>query len=274
MTSHSDQQPAVPTVTFWGAAQTVSGSMHLVEVSGRKILLDCGLYQGKREEARLRNAHFPFHAQQIDAVILSHAHVDHCGNLPTLVKKGFGGPIFCTPATRDLIALMLVDSAKIQEEEAAHANIARNYAHPWVQPLYTRADVDAAVLQCVAIPYGQTAEVVPGATFKFADAGHILGSAMTHLTIRHAGRDSTLTYTGDLGRQGMPLLPPPAPVPPADLLVCECTYGGRTHQPIETAAQELCAAVQRTLERGGKALIPAFSLGRTQLVVHYLRRGR
>src|SRR5215467_5199806 len=153
--------PPEPTLTFWGAAGGVTGSMHLLEVGNHKILLDCGLHQGRREEARQRNGHFPFHPHELDAVILSHAHIDHCGNLPTLVRQGFAGPIYCTPATRDLIALMLADSAKIQEEDAAHLNIARNYAEPWVQPLYSRADVDHTVLQCVAVPYDEEVEAVP-----------------------------------------------------------------------------------------------------------------
>src|SRR5580692_6009328 len=138
------------TVTFWGAAQVVTGSMHLLESGSQKILLDCGLYQGKREESHQRNARFPFRAGQVDAVLLSHAHIDHCGNLPTLIRQGFDGPIYCTPATRDLLAVMLADSAKIQEEDAAHLNIQRNYAEPWVQPLYTGADVDRVLEQCVA----------------------------------------------------------------------------------------------------------------------------
>src|SRR3954468_17461282 len=150
--------PVEPTLTFWGAAGGVSGSMHLLEVGNHKVLLDVGLHQGRREEARQRNAPFPFHPHLIDAVVLSHAHIDHCGNLPTLVRQGFSGPVFCTPPTRDLLRIMLRDSAKIQEEEPPHLNIARNYAEPWVQPLYTYNDVDRALGQCVSVPYGKEVE--------------------------------------------------------------------------------------------------------------------
>src|SRR4051794_10488574 len=176
----SPPAPAVsePTLTFWGAAGGVSGSMHLLEVGNHKVLLDCGLNQGRREEARQRNAHFPFHPTQIDAVLLSHAHIDHCGNLPTLVRQGFAGPIYCTPPTRDLLRVMLADSAKIQEEDAAHLNIARNYAEPWVQPLYSQVDVDQVFRQVVQVPYGREVEAARTVRFKFVEAGHVLGSAM------------------------------------------------------------------------------------------------
>ena len=176
-----------PTLTFWGAAGGVTGSMHLLEVGNHKILLDCGLHQGKREDARQRNSHFPFHPDQIDAVVLSHAHIDHCGNLPTLVRQGFNGPIFCTPPTRDLLSVMLADSAKIQEEDAAHINIARNYAEPWVQPLYTAHDVERALSQVVPVPYCEGDGRHATVRFRFIEAGHILGSAMVYLDDRRAG---------------------------------------------------------------------------------------
>src|SRR5579871_1021512 len=188
--------PAEPTLTFWGAAGSVSGSMHLLEVGNHKVLLDCGLHQGRREEARQRNGHFPFHPNQIDAVILSHAHIDHCGNLPTLIRQGFDGPIFCTPPTRDLLRVMLADSAKIQEEDAAHINISRNYAEPWVQPLYTHQDVDKALRQVVPVPYGKELDVTRTVRFRFVEAGHILGSAMVHMTAAAPDRDRTLSFSG------------------------------------------------------------------------------
>src|SRR5262245_15659883 len=219
-----------PIVTFWGAAQMVTGSMHLLEAGATKVLLDCGPFQGRKEEARQRNARFPFHVKQIAAVIISHAHIDHCGNLPGLIRHGFDGPIYCTPPTRDLLAVMLVDSAKIQEEDAAHLNIQRNYAEPWVEPLYTRADVDRVVAQVIPIDYDRLREVAPGIRFKFVEAGHVLGSAMIHV-VTEGGQ--TLTFTGDLGRRSLPLLRHTAPIPPADVLVCESTYGNRTHEPIE-----------------------------------------
>jgi metallo-beta-lactamase family protein len=266
-------RPSEPALTFWGAASTVTGSMHLVEAGNTKILLDCGMYQGRRDEARERNAHFPFHPHQIDAVIVSHAHIDHCGNLPTLVRQGFDGPIFATPPTRDLIRVMLRDSAKIQEEDAAHLNIARNYAEPWVQPLYTYTDVDRTFDQVVAVPYGKEVDAGRGVRFRFHEAGHILGSALVHLTADGPDRQRTLTFSGDLGRRGLPLLKPAGNIPPADLLVCESTYGNRRHVPVGDTIEKLYAAIRETVARGGKALIPAFSLGRCQLIIHYLQQG-
>src|SRR3982750_1188607 len=181
--------PPEPTLTFWGAAGGVSGSMHLLEVGNHKVLLDCGLHQGRREEARQRNGHFPFHPHQIDAVVISHAHIDHCGNLPTLIRQGFDGPIYCTPPTRDLLRVMLADSAKIQEEDAAHLNIARNYAEPWVQPLYAHSDVEKTWRQVVQVPYAKDMDATKTVRFKFVEAGHILGSAMVLMSAAGPDRD-------------------------------------------------------------------------------------
>ncbi len=262
-----------PAITFWGAASSVSGSMHLADAAGRRILLDCGLNQGRREETRQRNGRFPFHPDQIDAVIISHAHIDHSGNLPTLVRQGFTGPVYATPATHDLLGVMLRDSAKIQEEEAAHINIARNYAEPWVQPLYTYADVDRALDRVVSVKYGQMMDLGGGVGFKFIEAGHILGSAMVHMTAPGPEGRRSLTFSGDLGRRGIPLLKPTGEVPAADLLVCESTYGNRTHTALDATIEKLYAAVTATIARGGKVLIPAFSLGRCQLIIHFLQLG-
>jgi metallo-beta-lactamase family protein len=265
--------PTEPTLTFWGAAGGVSGSMHLLEVGNHKILLDCGMHQGRREEARERNAHFPFHPHQIDAVILSHAHIDHCGNLPTLVRQGFSGPIFCTPPTRDLLRVMLADSAKIQEEDAAHLNIARNYAEPWVQPLYTHPDVEKTFRQVVQVPYAKDVDVTKSCRFRFMEAGHILGSAMVLIAAAGPDRERTLAFSGDMGRRHMPILKPTAKIPPADLLVCESTYGNRRHRSFTETVESLYDAIRKTVARDGKALIPAFSLGRTQLIIHVLQLG-
>jgi len=261
------------TLTFWGAAQVVTGSMHLLEAGKQKVLLDCGLYQGKRDEARQRNAKFPFTPSRIDAVLLSHAHIDHCGNLPTLIRQGFDGPIYCTPATRDLLAVMLVDSAKIQEEDATHLNILRNFAEPLVEPLYSRAEVDQVLTQCVGIEYGKPRAISGNLRFTFIEAGHVLGSAMVHIEADTPAGPRSLTFTGDLGRRHLPLLRPSAPIPAADVLVCESTYGNRLHEDPEHTRTKLYAAINRTIEREGKVLIPAFSLGRTQLVIHYLQEG-
>jgi metallo-beta-lactamase family protein len=246
--------------------------MHLLEAGRTKLLLDCGLYQGKREEARLRNAHFPFHPHELSAVVISHAHIDHCGNLPTLVSQGFRGPVYCTPATRDLLRVMLRDSAKIQEEDAGYINIARNFAEPLAQPLYTHRDVEDALERVIAVPYGKTTEL-GDVTFRFHEAGHVLGSALVYLTARGPDRPRTVTFSGDLGRRGIPLLRPVAAVPPADLLVCESTYGNRQHVSLDGTIEKLYAAIRETHARGGKALIPAFSLGRCQLIIHFLQLG-
>lgn len=258
-----------PTLTFWGAASAVSGSMHLFTAGPVNILLDCGLYQGKREDAHRRNSQFPFHPKQIGAVIVSHAHIDHCGNLPTLDRQGFAGPVYCTPPTRDLLKVMLRDSAKIQEEDAAHLNIARGYAEPFVEPLYTLGDVERVFNRLVAIPYEKETEIERGVRFRFIEAGHVLGSAIVHLTA--GGR--SLTFSGDLGRRDLPILKATQAIPPADLLVCESTYGNRTHPPFADTIAGLYDAVNRTLERGGKVFIPAFSLGRSQLIIHLLQVG-
>jgi metallo-beta-lactamase family protein len=273
----SNPQPSAgsggATVTFWGAAQMVTGSMHLLESGKSKILLDCGLHQGRREEARQRNIRFPFHPQQVDAVLISHAHIDHCGNLPTLVRQGFSGSIYCTKATLDLLRVMLVDSAKIQEEDAAHLNIQRQYAEPWVQPLYTRFDVEQVLAQCVPLDYETPRDVAGGIRFRFIEAGHVLGSAMIHATIDSARGEHSLTFTGDLGRRCLPLLKPTAPIPPGEVLVCESTYGNQLHERLDVTLDKLYSAIQRTIERDGKVLIPAFSLGRTQMIIHFLQEG-
>jgi metallo-beta-lactamase family protein len=272
MEMHSPNNSNGPHVTFFGAAQTVTGSMHLVEAGNQRLLLDCGLHRGPRDQARIINQHFPFDPTGIDAVVLTHAHVDHCGNLPNLVRQGFQGPIYCTPATRDLIAVMLADSARIQEDDAAVAGFVGQRGRAQRAPLYTRADATMAVDQCVTVPYGDTIEISPTVELRFIDAGHILGSAMALLSIQHKGRTYRITFTGDVGRRGLPFLSDVSPIPAADLLICESTYGGKLHDPVERMAARMSDVVRRTAARGGKVLIPAFSLGRTQIVLHYLQR--
>src|SRR5437588_2966646 len=201
---------ADPTVTFWGATRTVTGSMHQVDACGKTLLLDCGSFQGRREESRRRNQDFPFRPKDIDAVVLSHAHIDHCGNLPNLVSQGFAGPIYCTPATRALAGVMLGDAAKIQEEDAAYLNRKRPKGEPKVEPLYDGRDVYRTLLRLRAVPYDTPLTVGPRLEARFVEAGHLLGSAM--ISLRADGR--SLTFTGDLGRPGLPILRDPAPVPP------------------------------------------------------------
>jgi metallo-beta-lactamase family protein len=269
--------PAPPRLSFLGAAQFVTGSMHLLEADGRRFLLDCGIVLGRSPQVAERNRHFPFDPRSIDAVLVSHAHVDHCGNLPNLVAQGFAGPIYCTPATRDLMAIMLSDSARIQEEQAAVERIIGPADECSTGGLYAGHEVQLALERCVAVAYDRSFDLAPGVRARFADAGHLLGSAMTHISAEGAGRTHSLTYTGDLGRPALHFLRPPAPLPAADVVVSESTYGARTHQSVAELATLLQAVVRRTVERGGKVLIPAFNLGRSQLVVHYvqdwIRRG-
>lgn len=259
-------------VTFWGAARTVTGSMHLVQANGRRLLLDCGLYQGQRSEARQRNLNFPFAPAEIDAVILSHAHIDHCGNLPNLVRQGFEGPIYCTPATHDLLAVMLADSARIQEEDAAFLNRKRKEGEPVIEPMYERKDVYRTMKLVEPVRYERLFDLGQGLALRFVEAGHLLGSAMVSLMIDGNGRERPLTFTGDVGRKGLPILRDPAPVPAGQLLISESTYGGRKHPPSDLLADTLLQVVKRTVERGGKLLVPAFSLGRTQTIVFFLHQ--
>jgi metallo-beta-lactamase family protein len=260
--------PADPTVTFWGATRGVTGSMHQVDARGRTLLLDCGLFQGSRAESHRRNRAFPFRPRDIDAVLLSHAHLDHCGNLPNLVRQGFTGPVYCTAATRALAAVMLGDAAKIQEEDAGYLNRHRAKGDPKVEPLFDGRDVYRTLLRLKAVGYDAPVTLGPDLEATFVDAGHLLGSAM--IGLRADGR--RLTFTGDLGRPGLPILRDPAPVPPADLVISECTYGGHTHEAVEETAERLGHVVRQTAERGGKLVIPAFSVGRTQTIVYFLHQ--
>jgi metallo-beta-lactamase family protein len=272
MTTHSSGSTRNPTVTFWGAAQSVTGSMHLVEVGDHKVLLDCGLARGPRSASPSRHRPFPFTPHEISAVVLSHAHIDHCGHLPDLVRQGFEGPIYCTAATRDLLEVMLTDSVRFQEEDALVLSVLGRSEDPDRPPPWTRQHSDQTVQQCVPLPYDHFQEINGDLGFRLADAGHILGSAMIALTVAGRGGERTLTFTGDLGRPGSPLLQPPAPVPAADVLICESTYGGRRHEPMPRVAEALEDVVRRTVERDGKVLVPAFSLGRVQSVAHTLQQ--
>jgi metallo-beta-lactamase family protein len=260
-------------VTFWGAAQAVTGSMHLVRAAGQTVLLDCGLVRDAPTHYQPPAERFPRPPGEITAAVISHAHIDHCGQLPALVRQGFTGPVYCTPETLDLLELVLANSARIQAEEASTHRIIGRPDHSDPRPLYSQHDVGQTLRQCVAVPYGQPREIAPRVRLRLLNSGHILGSAVTALTVGADGAEHTLVFTGDLGRHGSPVGGGPSPLPAADLLVCECTNGDRRLASLEETAAAFEALVQRTVERGGKVLVPAFTLGRTQLVVHYLCEG-
>jgi metallo-beta-lactamase family protein len=233
--------------------------------------LDCGLYQGKRSESYERNRNFPFNPAEIDAVILSHAHIDHAGNLPNLVKNGFHGPIYATSATRDLCNIMLYDSAYIQERDIEFVNKRHEKKHqPVVEQLYDVMDVTAAMSQFISVNYEQPINVAKGITAKYFDAGHILGSAITVLEIEEDGNRKRIGFTGDLGRKNAPIIKDPQPIDSVDILISESTYGGKLHDPIIGMKDSLCKVIKQTVDRGGKIIVPSFSVGRTQEIVYLL----
>ncbi len=260
-------------IHFLGATRTTTGSLYLFELNGKRFLLECGLFQGRRGESIERNRNFPFDPAQIDAVILSHAHIDHCGNLPNLCRQGFEGSIYCTFATRDLASIMLEDSAEIQRDDAAFVSKKRaKLGLPSVQPLYTALDADKAIRQFVGINYDRPFPVLDGLTVTFRDAGHILGAAQVVLDICENGRKFRYLFSGDVGRGDDEILRDPQPVEAVDYLQVESTYGARDHAPKANASAEVGQLVRDTLERRGKVIIPAFSVGRTQQIVYTLHQ--
>jgi len=261
-------------ISFHGAAQTVTGSQHLIEVNGRSLLLDCGLYQGSRAEAMVRNRTFGFDARAVDAVILSHAHIDHSGNLPSLVKAGYRGPIYATPATCDLCELMLMDSARIQESDVAFYNkkAARRGEPANAEALYTEEDAAEALTLFRKQPLNQSWEVLPGVRATLYEAGHILGSAMVVLDIEEGGRTRRLAFSGDIGRFALPILRDPTILSDIDHVIMESTYGTRNHRPPEEASTEFAVVAKETLGRGGKIVVPAFAVGRAQEIVYDLQK--
>lgn len=260
-------------ISFHGAARTVTGSRHLVSLNGEKLLLDCGLYQGRRKEFYERNRNFPFDVTKLGAVILSHAHIDHSGNLPHLVKRGYEGPIYATAATAHLTDIMTRDSGHIQESDAEYVNKKRaKKGEPPIEPLYTAADAAIAAQQLTRRSYNQPFEAVPGAQARLVEAGHILGSAAVVLDLEERGRKVRLMFSGDIGRLGMPIVRDPVPPDEVDYLILESTYGDKDHDHPQSAYDELQQVVSRTAERGGKVIIPAFAVGRTQALVYYLHQ--
>ena len=265
-------------ISFLGAARSVTGSMHLLEVNGARILMECGLFQGKRQESLDRNRNLPFEAKDIDCCVLSHAHIDHSGNLPNLVRSGFRGDIFSTHATRDLCNAMLRDTAHIMESDAAYVNKHRQRAgQSPINPIYTLQDAIACLRRFVSMDYDRWFNIAPGVRVMFRDAGHILGSAITVYEITEGGRTLRFAFTGDLGRKGLPILRDPALVSDLDYYMTESTYGNRLHGGVQEAETKLRQVVNRTFERGGRVIIPAFAVGRTQEIVydlHHLSEAR
>ena len=264
-------------ITFHGAAQTVTGSQHLIEVNGKRILLDSGLFQGRRKEAFERNRQSFKDGDTVDAVILSHAHIDHSGSIPCLVKNGFTGDIYTTAATRDLCAAMLMDSAAIQERDVAYINRKRRSPQNKVlfEPLYTKENVVTAMEQFIGLSYNRRRQILPGVELTLVDAGHILGSANIILDIddHETGKKQRLIYSGDIGRANIPIIRDPTiPTEGADILIMESTYGNRLHPPYQDAEEDLTRIINETAARGGSLLIPAFAVGRTQQLVYSLHK--
>lgn len=260
-------------VNFHGAAHTVTGSQHLLEINGRKLLLDCGLYQGRRAETYERNLHFRYNPGDVDAVILSHSHIDHSGNLPNLVKQGYAGPIYATHAAADLTSIMIADSGHIQESDAQFVNKKRaERGEPPIEPLYTKEDAEAVAGMFVGRTYEEPFEPIPGVIARFYEAGHILGSASVALEIEEKGRKIRFWFSGDIGRYDLPLLRDPVLPTETDYMIMESTYGDKKHNNPELAFLEFRDVVKRTVERGGKVIVPAFAVGRTQELVYNLNQ--
>ena len=254
-------------ITFVGAAREVTGSCHIVRASGKTILLDCGLFQGRRKEADAKNRRLPLPADEIDAVVLSHAHIDHAGRLPLLARLGYDKTIWATAATRDLAAVMLADSAHIQEKDAEFLARRRREAVP---PLYTMRDAARVAELMVGVPYDKAFDVVPGVRATFVDAGHILGSASVVLDCAEGSARRRLVFSGDIGRRGLPIIRDPRPPAGADAVIMESTYGDRDHASVDGSRRELARVVTETAARGGRVMVPAFAVGRTQELIYDL----
>jgi len=260
-------------IHFNGAARTVTGSQILIEVNNSRILLECGLFQGKRADTYHFNQNFMFDPKSIDVLLLSHAHIDHSGNIPNLVKQGYSNHIYATEATVSLSEIMLRDSGYIQESDIQYVNKKRaRRGEPPMEPLYTYEDAEKACDLLRPVKYNQQIEVAKGVTATFVDSGHILGSASIVLNINENGKSKRLWFSGDIGRDGLPLLKDPIMPSNADYMIMECTYGDKTHSDPEQAFLEFREVTQKTISRGGKIIIPAFAVGRTQELVYFLNR--
>ncbi|HEV2644594.1 MAG TPA: MBL fold metallo-hydrolase [Candidatus Elarobacter sp.] len=252
---------------FYGAAREVTGSCHILRANGKTVLLDCGMFQGKRKDSAAKNATLPVPIEEIDAVVLSHAHIDHSGRLPYLARQGYSRTIFATTATRDLCAVMLADSANIQESDARH--LAR-HGKEYVEPLYTMRDSTRVQELMVGLPYNKTFDVLPGIRCTYLDAGHILGSASVVLDVTEDGTTKRLVFSGDIGRRGLAIIRDPVIPQGAHAVIMESTYGNRDHESVSDARAQLAAVVRDTAARGGRVLIPAFAVGRTQEMLYSL----
>lgn len=259
-------------ITFLGAAGEVTGSQHLIECGKLRVLLDCGLFQGRRDECRRKNEHFACKPEALDAVILSHAHVDHCGNLPGLYKAGYRGPIFCTEATASVAQLMMLDCAKIQEEDANYVNRHRAKSLKPFEPLYTTEHAEQVSRLFEPLSYSAWHELGPDLRVRFRDAGHILGSAIVEMEFRERTDIRRVVFTGDLGRRDLPVLRDPELVDDCEILITESTYANRIHPDPGDLKAALLRIIREAHASGGKVIIPAFSLGRTQNIVYFLNQ--
>ncbi len=260
-------------IEFMGGAQTVTGSQHLLTINGSRILVECGLFQGRRQESRERNQSFLFDPAGIDTLLLTHAHIDHSGNIPNLVKRGFRGPIYATAATVDLCEVLLRDSAHIHEQDAAYLSKEnKKEGLPPVEALYTTADVEAALPLFRGVEYSEAVPIAKGFSATFQDAGHILGSAGILFEIEENGKTRRLGITGDIGRTKQPILRDPNRLRELDIMLMECTYGSRLHPHSADATEELAKVIRKVHQRGGRILIPSFAVGRTQTLVYMLHK--
>jgi len=264
-------------IKFWGAAQSVTGSKHLIQTNGYNLLLDCGLYQGRRNESNKLNKELPFDAKKIDSVILSHAHLDHCGALPVLVKNGFKGKIYCTGATAEIAKYILLDSANIQTHDAKYLNRHIKNVFEKIVPLYEKTDVTKILKHFELVDYfnnsNQWTQLNKNIRFKFYDAGHILGSAITFLEIKENDKIKTLAFTGDLGVDVAPILKSPEKISEnVDSVISECTYGDRLHGSTSDIVEKLSNIIIKAVKNKSKIIIPAFSLGRTQEIIYFLHK--
>lgn len=258
---------------FFGACRTTTGSKYLLEVNGCRLLLECGLFQGRRRKTLEYNSTLPFSATEVDVVVLSHAHIDHSGLLPVLTRQGYGGPIYATEATVDLARVMLLDSAQIQEQDAAF--VSKKHAKrglPPVAPLYTVADAARTLHQLQPVPYGKAITVAEGVQVRWLDAGHILGSAMVILDLEERGRRLRLAFSGDIGRGRNNILRDPEHPRDVDVLMMESTYGNRTHEALDDVRERVCRLIQRAHDERGKIIIPAFAVDRTQQLLYVIRQ--